>query len=235
MATKKKTKASLSDQEKQLRAEYKTLAKRADQRLVRLEKYSEEKPRYSGVLHWSYANAQYEIRSFFGEEATRFNKSLPASLSARQVNARINAVKRFLSSETSTLKPQKEDIEHGIKAIQGIESLYDKRLASFNKTMGTDLTLDEFIEFMNNKYFEKIIKTYQYGVAKKRIGQISKKREKVLADMQASKRPGRINNPKLVMQAIMRELTKNKATVEELEAAKGIMPKQRNTRKIKRK
>lgn len=234
MAYKKKTYDSMSQAEKDLRAEYKVLAKRADQRLVRLEKYA-ERDEYSDIKTWAYANAKYDIHSFFGTEATRFNKSLNVSLRYDQVLARVNAVRRFLESETSSIAPVKEDTKYGIKAIQGVDSLYERRVNSFNKTMGTDFTWQEFAEFMNSKQYERMVEQLGYGVAKMRLGRIKETREKIVEDMKNSKRPGRINNPKLVIQAITKELNKGKATAEELEQARGILPKEKKVRRKRRK
>lgn len=234
MAYKKKTYDIMSQAEKDLRAEYKVLAKRADQRLVRLEKYA-ERDKYSDIKTWAYANARYDIQSFFGTDAKRFNKALKVSLRYEQVLARVNAVRRFLESETSSIAPVKEDVEYGIKAIQGVDSLYERRVNSFNKTMGTDFTWQEFAEFMNSKQYERVVEQLGYGVAKMRLGRIKETREKIVEDMKNSKRPGRINNPKLVTQAITRELTKGKATAEELEQARGILPKEKKVRRKRRK
>lgn len=234
MAYKKKTAADMSEYEKQLRAEYKVLAKRADQRLVRLEAYS-ERSEYENIMKWAYANAQYDIRSFFGTEATRFNRKLSNSLGWQQVLARVNAVRSFLESETSTISPVKEDVKYGLRRVEGVLSMYQQKANSFNKTMGSDFTWEEFGEFMEQKMYANMVDKLGYAVAKLRLGRMKETKEQVLADMRASKKPGRINNPKLVAQAITRELMKGKATAEELEQAKGIVPKEKKVRRKRRK
>lgn len=226
MASKKKTYDSMTQAEKDLRAEYKVLAKRADQRLVRLEKYA-ERDKYSEIKTWAYANARYDIQSFFGTEATRFNKALKVSLRYEQVLARVNAVRRFLESETSSISPVKEDTKYGIKAIRGVDDLLIRRCNSFNKTMGTNMTPDEFYEFMQNGMYEQLVNKLGYGVAKLRIGTYNQKREDVIKRVEASKTSGRVNNPKLVAQYVTTALKAGKATSEELEAARGILPKEK--------
>lgn len=226
MATKKKTWESLTIEEKGMRAEYAALAKRADQRLVRLEEYA-TRGTYKEITKWAYANAQYDIRSFFGSEATRFNKTLAPRLSKIQVQARINAVRRFLESETSTISPVKEDTKYEIKAIRGVDDLLIRRCNSFNKTMGTDMTPEEFYEFMESGMYEQLVNKLGYGVAKLRIGTYNQKREDVIKRIEASKTSGRVNNPKLVAQYVTTALKEGKATSEELDAARDILPKEK--------
>lgn len=74
---------------KSLQAEYRRLAKRADQRLVRLEK--------GGAT----AGSAYRSASqMTGAERPRFNRGIASD--ARRLRGQINKVRRFLSMETST-------------------------------------------------------------------------------------------------------------------------------------
>ena len=56
----------------ELEKEYHRLAKRADQRLVRLEGYRHDKG-YESITSYAYATAQKAIKEWSGDKATRFN------------------------------------------------------------------------------------------------------------------------------------------------------------------
>ena len=58
-----------------LQKEYKQLAKRADQRLVRIEKLVND-PLYANVDKFAYARAKKDIEHIFGAGNNRFNKKL---------------------------------------------------------------------------------------------------------------------------------------------------------------
>lgn len=80
---------------------YKTLAKTADQRLVRLEKASEEEG-FHGIKNYAYARAARDIEAWEGEssEQPRFNRNIPTS--KQELLEKLEDIKTFLSSETST-------------------------------------------------------------------------------------------------------------------------------------
>ena len=85
--------------------EFKKLAKRADQRLVRLERLSNTKG-YEGVTEYAYRRAMKDISGFGGKN--RFNIKPPDTGTPqgniKALQGRINAISRFLESETSTKK-----------------------------------------------------------------------------------------------------------------------------------
>lgn len=112
---------------------YKTLAKSADQRLVRLEQYSNEE-NFKTAIKWSYARAQKDIKSWGGADATRFNIKPPKSAAA--LRARIEDIKTFMKSVTSTKK--------------GIISIYKKKAETFNKNYGTNFTWEELGAFFES-------------------------------------------------------------------------------------
>lgn len=100
--------------------EYRRLAKRADQRLVRLEKLS-EKEGFENVLKYAYAKAEQDIL-VYGKPRNkpRFNTAPPQNTNSLQ--GKINDIKRFLDYPSSTQK--------------GIESIYQARADTVNKNMG---------------------------------------------------------------------------------------------------
>lgn len=125
---------------KALMSEYRQLAKRADQRLVRLEKRANSGQEWKAVTKYAYANAMEEIRRFSGAEAKRFNVKPPNS--TQMLQAKINAMKRFLESPTST--------------TTGIRRTYEKRVNTINKEYGTDFTWEELKEFFDSALSNKL-------------------------------------------------------------------------------
>lgn len=125
---------------KALMSEYRKLAKRADQRLVRLEKRANSGQEWKAVTKYAYANAMEEIRRFSGAEAKRFNVKPPNT--TQMLQAKINAMKRFLESPTST--------------TTGIRRTYEKRVNTINKEYGTDFTWEELKEFFDSALSNKL-------------------------------------------------------------------------------
>lgn len=107
--------AKISDNPKYIQAyvEYKQLAKKADQRLVRLEALSHDK-HFEGVLEFSYKSAIRDIKSWGGDR--RFNTAPPTKLT--ELNAKIADIEKFL------LKPTSNKGE--------ILKIYKKRADTFN-------------------------------------------------------------------------------------------------------
>ena len=122
-----------------LEAEYKRLAKRADQRLVRLEELAKQKG-FEKVTQYAYRVAMRDIRSWSGSEAKRFNTKAPKNTA--QLKAKIADIKKFLESVTSTKT--------------GIKKSYDTRVKSFNKKYGTDFSSDELAEFFRSTLYKKM-------------------------------------------------------------------------------
>lgn len=105
-----------------LMAEYRRLSKRADQRLVRLEKLAESgDTNYQGVLSYSYKKAAQDAKKWGSTgERPRFNVKPPET--AGEIKAKIKDIEAFLESPTSTKK--------------GITDVYKKRAETFNKRFG---------------------------------------------------------------------------------------------------
>ena len=164
---------------------YKRIAKVADQRLVRLERYAGNK-NYKNILSYAYEAALYDIRALTGDpEATRFNR-VPAKTKSGAVNqqnlrAKINAVKRFLESPTSTK--------------QGITKVYKQRAATINNKYGTDITWQEMANYYSSSMAEKIENDYKASKsivralgALKRLGEDPETIRKAIAgDIKVSK------------------------------------------------
>ena len=128
-----------------LEKEYRKLAKRADQRLVRLEQLAKS-PEYSGVLNFSYRKAQRDIRAWSGEKATRFNTKPPSN--TNQLKAKIADIKRFLESASSTIGRTKE--------TKGIKEIYQDRADTINERYGTDFNWRDLARLFESNLYKKI-------------------------------------------------------------------------------
>lgn len=143
-------------------AYFKQLAKRADQRLVRLEQLAGQK-NFEGVLNYAYKSAIKDIRQLTGNrDATRFNVALQKTKSGEinksLLHAKINAVKRFLESPTSMKS----------KIIE----TYKKRADTINDKYGTNFTWQELGRFWESAGYEKQRKDYGSDVILKSVGKM---------------------------------------------------------------
>ena len=117
---------------------YRQLAKKSDQRLVRLEKLSQEEG-FKSVLKYAYKKAMKSIRSWSGEKATRFNTKPPKRID--QLRSKIRDMERFISSVSSR--------------VGGIKSVYKKRAQTINKRFGTNFDWENIGKFFESPEFEK--------------------------------------------------------------------------------
>lgn len=113
--------------------EYKKLAKRANARLLALEKLSKQK-HFGSVLNWSYRRAQFDIKQQGG--AKRFKTSVKEDINIKTLSAMRNDIYNFLNSPSSTKT--------------GIIKNYKEKTDTFNKKFGTDWNWEEMSD-----YFEK--------------------------------------------------------------------------------
>lgn len=143
--------------------EYKKLAKRANQRMVRLERYS-KRPGYTGVLGMAYRVAQKDIKGMYGKkgeklrytetprmyEVSKGGKVLSgqelAKANVQMLKSKMKSINTFLESKSSTIEDIKmKDPTTGkvlrdaegkpIIAKEGINTLYDKRTTTLNKRL----------------------------------------------------------------------------------------------------
>lgn len=114
-------------------AEYRQLAKRADQKLVRLEALSHEK-HFEGVLEFAYKGAIRDIKSWGGNK--RFNTAPPTKLT--ELQAKISDIKKFESKTTITKTK--------------IVKMYKKRADTFNKKYGKEFGVKFTWEDIANYY-----------------------------------------------------------------------------------
>lgn len=141
----------------ELLKEYRKLAKRADQRLVRLEKAQKNTPEYKNILAYGYANARRDAISWGANaDKPRFNIKPPAN--TNQLKAKIADIQRFLGYETST--------------VSGIKKTYEKRAKTINAKYGTDFTWDSLAEFFESNLYKKMDALYYADAIFESIGVI---------------------------------------------------------------
>ena len=142
--------------------EYRKLAKRADQRLVRLEALSRSS-KYENVLKYAYRVASKNIERYgYVKNRPRFNTKPPENSNTLQ--AKINDIKHFLESVSSTKR--------------GIVSVYEKRAKKLNKNMklkGDDkFTWQELADFFQSNSYEKLASSFGSKTVFDTIGKIKK-------------------------------------------------------------
>lgn len=151
---------------------YRRLAKTADQRLVRLEKAAEQEY-YKPATQWAYAKAQKDIRKWQkkGEEpkVLRFNTKPPEG---ENLLAKINDIKSFLSSPTSTKK--------------GITDVYKKRADTVNKKYGTSFTWQQLAKYYESGQAAAWDAKFGSKTALRTIGQIQKSKKQLLKDIRSA-------------------------------------------------
>lgn len=113
--------------------EYKQLAKKVDQRLVRLEALSHEK-HFGGVLEFAYKTAIRDIKSWGGDK--RFNTAPPVKLT--ELQAKISDMQKFYDAKTSS----KRDIM----------KIYQKRANTINKRYAKEFDVEFSWEDIANYY-----------------------------------------------------------------------------------
>lgn len=129
--------------------EYRKLAKRADQRLVRIEQAALDK-KYKGLLSMAYkAAARVAVAYGSRKNKPRFNIAPPKS--ARGLQAKIQSIKDFLNMETST--------KSGYKQIQ------KKRVNKLNEKRGINFSVEDFHKISTSGVLDDLMSKYDSDVA----------------------------------------------------------------------
>ena len=170
-----------------LMREYRKLAKRADQRMVRLEQAAGKKPEYQNALKYAYARAQKDLRKWNDPsriesgKPLRFNTKPPktktGAIDKRSLQEKINTIRKFLESDTSTIKPTKE--------TKGIEGVYNERVKKLNDKYGTNFTWETLAKYYEDGTAEKLAAKYGSKTALRIIAQIQKKPKEVLKELES--------------------------------------------------
>lgn len=118
---------------------YHRLAKTADQRMVRLESYEHDKY-FKPATQWAYRKAQHDLQQWTGKgpesKKLRFNTAIPKDMSDEKLISKINDIRAFLASPTSTKK--------------GITDVYKKRADTINKKYGTKFTWQSLAKYYDS-------------------------------------------------------------------------------------
>lgn len=154
--------------------EYRKLAKRADQRLVRLEKLSTQKD-FRQVKQWAYKNAVTDALQWGANvNKPRFNIAPPKSTIS--LKAKIQDIKNFLEKPTSTRS--------------GIIDVYEQKAQTLNekyKDYGLNLNWSDVGTFFESNLYKKLAKKYSSGTVIKAIATIKQNEGKVLKDFEQHK------------------------------------------------
>ena len=153
-----------------LTEQYKKLAKRANMRLLRLEKRAGSNP---ALLDWAYAHAQEDIRKWRGSGKHRYPSTVKQDAPISQLQARIADVEKFLEMETST--------------ISGVKRVDEKRVDTINNKYGTDFTASDFQQFARSGMLDKMKAQYGSKTMWKAIGQIRKNMDTLVKQMKQHK------------------------------------------------
>ena len=170
---------NMPDSYDELMKVYRTLAKSADQRLVRLEKYAQDK-NFRNATQYAYARASRDIESWaitatqsrgrsIKQEKPRFNTAPPVTKSGLQ--AKIKDIQTFLSAPTSTKS--------------GIQEIYVKRAETINAKFGTSFTWEDIGDFFESSMYNSLDKRYDSGTIVEAWGVIQKNEdivEKIMAE-----------------------------------------------------
>lgn len=178
---------------------YRRLAKSADQRLVRLEKYSNDKY-FKTATDWAYSSAMRDIHTWNGQAASRFNTAPPSD--PEKLVAKINDIKKFLSSPTSTKS--------------GIKNTYIKKANTINERYGTDFTWDQLASYYDKKINEKWDAKFGSKTALIAIGRINEKAKKLGKDIEDVTAADFKGDKSLIGIKLVENLGKNGLTLKDL-------------------
>ena len=180
--------APQTDRYQSLLKEYRSLAKRADQRLVRLERYA-QRTGYENIKQYAYARAMRDIRAWGGK--TRFNTKPP--IDTQQLMAKIHDIEWFLHSASSSLKPT---YRNGQLESQGIETVYGKRADSLNKKYagsGVNVTWENIGQLFESTLYRKLSRKYSSDTAVRIIGAMQKNEDDIVNDFNRAKKDKALN------------------------------------------
>lgn len=130
-------------------AERRKLAKRANQRLLRLER--------AGKARFAYDSARAFIENIYGEKQgkVRFSESLQKSRTKRSIQHEINVLNEFLSMPTSTVKGQ-EKLKN--KSFDTLVKNFAKRHEDDGRTL--DLSTvgkrEDLVRFLESEAFKHL-------------------------------------------------------------------------------
>lgn len=155
--------------------EYITLAKRADQRMVRLERLSKKDSIYEGAKAYAYKRAQSDLSRWAGRNRVDSTKPLRFNtkvLSQKELEMRLKDVKRFLESPTSTTK--------------GIKAKYNKTVKTIKERYDVDMTPEQLANYFESGIAKKFDEKYGSKTALKSLGIIQKSKAQTTQELKKS-------------------------------------------------
>lgn len=152
--------------------EYRKLAKRADQRLVRLEKLSTQK-NFKQIKQWAYKNAVTDaIHYGANPKKPRFNIKPPVDKTGKpsfvKLQAKIQDIKNFLEKPTSTK--------------QGVIDIYQKKADTLNKKYGLNLNWSDVGDLFESNLYKKNDRSMSSGTRLRAIATIKNNEAEILRD-----------------------------------------------------
>lgn len=196
----------------ELYKQYKKMAKAADQRLVRLEKYENE-PYFKTATKWAYARAMDDIEKWATDEQKalktykpRFNTKVIMTAEGKpnrqQLIAKMNDIRTFLEAPTSTKT--------------GITNVYKKRADSINSAYGTKFTWQSMAKYYESAESEKADKEYGSKTVAKAIAVIQKKGKDKVKEIQEANDKIVIADDSQLEKVVNKLLTDNEFDIDKL-------------------
>lgn len=181
--------------------EYRKLAKRADQRLLRLEKISGQK-NFKQVKQWAYKNAVTDALQWGANpKKPRFNIEPPkdknGDISPTMLQAKIRDIQYFLDKPSST------------KA--GIIKVYQKKADTLNKKYADynlNLSWSDVGDLFESRLYKKLDDSFTSGTMIKAIATMKNNEAEILQDF-AKKRASHIKTEDndMVVDAAIKKMT----------------------------
>jgi hypothetical protein len=146
-----------SDYRSQLELEVKPMVQKANAMLLNLEKLAKTEE-FAGIEQFAYRNAMQAIKEIRGPGYKRFN--MPKN--THQLEKVQREIEKFINQPTASK--------------QGIEALYEKNAAWFNKEMGSKFSWQKMGSFLHAAEFEELKSDYFSTTAVLIVGQFYKHR-----------------------------------------------------------
>ena len=179
---------------KELEKVFHTEAMAADRRMLRIERDYSKRKGYEGITNFSYAKAQRDIEAWTKRELNRgtispkraddllkkkrFDRAIKNAEqnyyeAYRELSAKLNDVRDFLRSDSSTLKGSKSP-KASYKS-EGVENIYKKRADTLSKTLDEDIEWQDLASIFESKQW-KLSEKYSMD-SKTRIKAVQKVKE----------------------------------------------------------
>lgn len=152
----------------ELEKEYRKLAKRADQRLVRIEQLSKSDKKFRGAKQFAYERARRDIKAWGGStKKPRFNTKPPKT--TQGLKAKIADIKNFLESKTSTKS--------------GIKATYKKGAETMRQKYGFSASWEDMVKYYQKGINNKLESKFGYNTTIIALGVIKKNKSKVKEEL----------------------------------------------------